>query len=172
MRRIIRIVTSPREEWQRIAGEGGLAAIAYASLLSVLPAGAAFAMREGSDLALSSSAVGVTYAAFLGGIVLLGAAFRALAAFHDKRSTWAACFKVAAYGATPVLLAGAVLVHPVLVIVPMVALLHVFYLHYLGVQIVLGIAAEDSAMFVALAMAAVFVVSSVFGAGAASMALL
>ena len=147
-------------------------AIAYAALLSLLPAASAFAMRQGSDLALSSNAVAVTYAAFLGGIVLLGAAFRALAAFHDKTATWAACFKVAAYGATPVLLAGAVLVHPVLVIVPMVALLHVFYLHYLGVQVVLGIAAENSAMFVALAMAAVFVVSSVAGAGAASMGLL
>ena len=147
-------------------------ALVHAALLSLIPATAAFAMRQASELSLATNTVVATYVAFLGCILLLALAFRVLAAMHKKPSTWTACLKVAAYGATPVLLAGVTLVHPSLVIVPMVALLHVFYLQYLGVQCVIGVAADDAAIFVAWGVAAVFVLSSLGGAAAAAMGLL
>jgi hypothetical protein len=42
MLRIIRIVFSPRDEWQRIAGEGGHAALTDTLVLSLLPTFASF----------------------------------------------------------------------------------------------------------------------------------
>jgi hypothetical protein len=147
-------------------------AFAHAALLSLVPAAAAFVMRQASELPLATNTVVATYVAFLSCILLLAAAFRVLVAIHKKPASWGACLKVAAYGATPVLVAGVALVHPALVIVPMVALLHVFYLQYVGAQVVIGIAAEDAAIFVAWAVAGVFVVSSLGGAAAAAMGLL
>jgi hypothetical protein len=167
VRRIIRIVLSPRDEWQRIAGGGWAAALAYAALLSLIPAAASLAMQQSSDLPLANPAL-ATYAAFTIGILFVAVAFF----FLSGGKAWAASLKVAAYGATPVLIASALLVHPVLVMVPTVAMLHVFYLYYLGVQALLGVPESDAAIFVAMALAAGFVASTLGGAAAGAMGLL
>jgi hypothetical protein len=73
--------------------------------------------------------------------------------------------QVAAYGATPVLVASVLLVSPVLMIACMVSLLHVFYLYYLGVQQLLGIPGDEAAQFVAIALV-IAIAASTLGGGA------
>jgi hypothetical protein len=163
---------SPRDEWQRIADEGWPAAIAYAAMLSLIPAAASLVMKQSSPLPLPEHTVAATYAAFLFGIVFVAAAFRVLAFFFREKASWSACLRVAAYGATPVLIAALFLVTPALVFVPVLAMVYVFYLYYLGAQRLLAIAEDESAIFVAISLVAAFVASTLCGAAAGAVGLL
>jgi hypothetical protein len=91
------------------------------------------------------STVGFTLAS----VVLLGIGFFALSAFFTPRRQWRGCLAVAAFASTPVLLTGALLVMPVLVVASLAAGIHCFVLCYLGVQRVLGCPEQDAAFFVA-----------------------
>jgi hypothetical protein len=80
--------------------------------------------------------------------------------------------QVAAYGATPVLLASVLLFTPVLVLVSVLVLPYVFYLYYLGVQQVLNVPSGEAAQFVAIALVAALVASTLGGTGAGALGLL
>ena len=168
MRRIIRIVVSPRDEWARIAGEHGHGALAYTVLLSAIPAAASF----NSDLELPGNAVIATYLAALLAIFAIGAAFWLLSRLDSRDESLRRCIQVASYGATPAFLASVMLFTPVLVILCAAALAHVFYLYYLGVQELLRVPKGEAAQFVAIALVAAFVASTLGGAGVGSLALL
>ncbi len=105
------------------------------------------------------STVGFTLAS----VVLLGVAFYILSPLFVARRHWRGCLAVAAFASTPVLLAGALLVMPVLIVACVVACIHCFALCYLGVQRVLGCPEEDAAFFVAGACMFVLVASLVVG---------
>jgi hypothetical protein len=172
MLRIIRIVFSPRDEWARIEAERGHGALLYAFLLGVIPAAASFVMARNSDLKVPESAVLATYLACLLTIFAIAAAFWVLSRFDSRDESLRRCIQVAAYGATPVFLASVMLVTPVLVIVCVLAVPHVFYLYYLGVQQLLRVPKGEAAQFVAIALVAAFIASTLGGAGVGSLALL
>jgi hypothetical protein len=172
MRRIIRIVISPRVEWARIADERGSGALLYACLLSIIPAAASFVMARNSDLAVPQNAVIATYLACLLTMFTLAAAFWLLVRLDSREAPLARCVQVAAYGATPVLLASVVLFTPALMLVCVLTLPYVFYLYYLGVQELLRVPAHEAAQFVAIALVAAFVASSLGGAGVGTLGLL
>jgi len=131
-------VLSPRDEWARVAGERWHGALFYTFVLSLVPALAAFVMARNWDLPSPKHAGAATYLASAFAIFVLAGAFWLLARLVSPRATLRRCVQVAAYGATPVLVASVLLVSPVLMIACAAALLHVFYLYYLGVQQLLG----------------------------------
>jgi hypothetical protein len=172
MPRIIRIVLSPRDEWARIASDQVMWALVHAALLCLIPAGASFVMARNSELALPQYAVLATYMAAALGIFAVACAFWLLARLAARDATLARCVQVASYGATPVLLASLFLMSPVLVIVCVLALPHVFYLYYLGAQELLRVPRDEAAQFVALALMAAFVASSLGGGAMGAFGLL
>jgi hypothetical protein len=172
MPRIIRIVLAPRDEWARIADERSHGALVHGLALPLLPALASLAMARSSDLPLPEHAVAATYLAGVLTILAIAAAFWLLARFDSRDATLRRCLQVAAYGATPVLLASVLLFTPVLVIVCVLALPYVFYLYYLGVQQVLRVPSDEAAQFVAIALVAAFVASTLGGAGVGALGLL
>ena len=165
MPRIIRIVVAPRDEWPRIAAERWHRALVYALALSLVPALASFEMGRNSDLEMLPNAPLITYLAAASGVLMVAAAFWILARMFAPAVALERCLQVAAYGATPLFLASALLVMPVLVIVCVISLLHVFYLYYLGVQQLIGVPRAEAAQFVAIALV-LAVVASTLGGGA------
>jgi hypothetical protein len=172
MPRIIRIVLSPRDEWARIAGERWQGALLYTFVLSVVPALASYAMARNWDLPSPVRAGAATYLACALTLCAVAGAFWLLARMVAPGARLRGCFQVAAYGATPVLVASAALVSPVLVLVCMVAALHVFYLYYLGVQQLLGVAPDEAAQFVALALALAIGAATLGGGAVGALGLL
>ena len=172
MPRIIRIVLAPRDEWARIAAERSHVALAHGLALSLLPALASLVMAWSSDLPLPEHAVAATYLACVLTIFAIAAAFWLLARFDSRDATLRRCVQVAAYGATPVLLASVLLFTPVLVLVCVLALPYVFYLYYLGVQQVLRVPSDEAAQFVAIALGAALVASTLGGGAVGALGLL
>jgi hypothetical protein len=172
MPRIIRIVLSPNAEWARIAGERAGWALVHGFVLSLLPAWASFFMVRASDVPLPQHAVLATYLAVLLTLFSVAAAFWLLTRFDSRDATLARCIQVAAYGATPVLLASVLLVSPILVMVCVLTLPYVFYLYYLGVQQLLRVPANEAAQFVGIALVAAFAASTLGGAGIGALGLL
>ena len=172
MLRIIRIVVSPRDEWQRIAADGWLPALTYISVLSLLPTFASFINVRNSDLPLPPNAVLITYFASAFGVLMIAAAFWLLARMFAPGATLERCVQVAAFGTTPLFVASALLVMPVLAIVCVISLLHVFYLYYLGARELLGVPDEDAAQFVAIALVLAIVASTLGGGAVGALGLL
>lgn len=172
MPRIIRIVLAPTDEWARIAAERSHGALAHGLALSLLPALASLVMAWSSDLPLPEHAVAATYLACVLTIFAIAAAFWLLARFDSRDATLRRCVQVAAYGATPVLLASVLLFTPVLVLVCVLALPYVFYLYYLGVQQVLRVPSDEAAQFVAVALVAALVASTLGGGAFGALGLL
>lgn len=164
---------SPRAEYARIAGEHWHPALAYAAVLSLLPALATLAMIRTSDIVLSERAVAVTYLASLLGVFAIGLAFWLLGRlFEGRAATWGGGVRVAVYGATPLWISAVLLFSPVLVMVCMVALLHVFYLYYVGAQVVLGVREGEAAICVMLAMVLASAALTLAGSALGALALL
>jgi hypothetical protein len=172
MPRIIRIVLSPQDEWQRIAAERWHAALTYVLLLSLIPALASFLNLRNSELPLPANVVLMTYFSSALGVLIIAAAFWLLARLFAPGATLERCVQVAAFGTTPLFVASALLVLPVLVIVCVVSLLHVFYLYYLGAQQLLGVPGEDAALFVAIALVLAIVASTLGGGAVGALGLL
>ncbi|HEU4350849.1 MAG TPA: Yip1 family protein [Burkholderiales bacterium] len=172
MPRIIRIVLAPRDEWARIATERAHGALAHGLALPLLPAFASLGMTRRSDLPLPEHAVTATYLACVLTIFAIAAAFWLLSRFDSRDATLGRCIQVAAYGATPVLLASVLLFSPVLVLVCVLALPYVFYLYYLGVQQLLRVPSSEAAQFVAIALVAALVASTLGGGAVGALGLL
>ena len=156
---------APRDEWARIAAERARGALVHAFAMSLVPAVASFIMARSYELPLPGLAAVATYIATVTGIFVLAGAFWLLARLMAAAAVARRCFQVAAYGATPLLAASALLVSPVLAIACMASLPHVFYLYYLGVQQLLGVPGDEAAQFVAIALV-VAVAASTLGGGA------
>jgi len=87
----------------------------------------------------------------LAAVMTLGLGFFVLAPVFGVARSWDRSLAVAAYASTPVLLSWFLLLYPLLMILPIVALLHCFALCYLGVQHVLECKESEAALFVAAA---------------------
>jgi hypothetical protein len=104
-----------------------------------------------------------TLAFVLASVLLLALGFFVLSPAFTTGRNWSRSVAVAVYAATPVLLSGALLVLPVLVIAVLVCCLHSCVLCYGGVQAVLGCRESEAAFFVAAAAMFAVLASLVVG---------
>ncbi|MBK9606182.1 MAG: YIP1 family protein [Betaproteobacteria bacterium] len=187
MNRIVGIIVHPGVEWSAIAREPasvvGLLAT-YVLPLCLVPS-AAIAMGVtffgagwnpvhgyalARDEALAAGAATFCYAVIT--ILLLALIFHFLARAHKRpRSTYAEALQVAAYGAIPVLLSGAFLVFPVMVMLSIVACIHSLFLLNGGLRTVLRVEESESAMLVGISIVLLTIASMAIGAIAAALGL-
>ena len=128
-------------------------------------------MARNSDLPLPENAVAATYLA--GVLTIFAVAPRSGCSRGSIRDATAGALHAGRgvrrhAGATRI---GA-LFTPVLVIVCVLALPYVFYLYYLGVQQLLRVPSHEAAQFVAIALVAALVASTLGGAGIGALGLL
>lgn len=186
LRRIVAIVLRPQDEWERIASEPiGVDVLIrrYIVPLSLLaPVATVIGMntfdREWDPAAGYLVASDEIYAAgaatlfaTIVSIFLLAAIFKLIAPMYGSSRDYVAALKVATFGAIPVLVAGATLVLPVMVMVSAVALCHTLYLYWLGVGRVLNVSAGAKTEFVGISMTLLGGASTLAGACASSVGL-
>jgi hypothetical protein len=183
VRRIYLLLFFPRAEWEEIAREAiGVDTLirGYILPLSLIPPIATVIGMKVFDASWNPAAGyqvppdeiyaagAATLFGSIGSIFLLAAIFRLIAPMYGSSRDFVAALKVATFGAVPVLLAGAALVVPVLVIVSVVALCHTLYLYWLGVRHVLGVQAGAQAEFIGISITMLGCASTLLGACASS----
>ena len=180
IRRAFRVTFAPEREWAAIARErpGALAVlVAYTLPLAAIPAVAwmiglaTFGMelvvvgepiRRPGPAAILHAGV-VTYLGSIVSVAMLAGAFALLAPMYGGRRNWSAAWTVAAYGTTPVWLAGAMLLKPATVVAMLPVVLYCAYLYHRGLQ-ALGFAREgEAAEYVAIAFLLVLAASTLAG---------
>jgi len=179
LRRAARIVAAPDQEWRSVQAEPArpLAVMLYVLLLSLIPAAGWSAglwlFGNETDVGRGAQISGagqiayrglVASAGFVLWVVLCAAAMVALARLFGGARDWARALQVAAYSATPVALAGLLLIQPNLLSVLIIAFFYSLYLQYLGAQHLLNVKERDAAEFVALNTMAVMLLSTLVGA--------
>jgi hypothetical protein len=182
VRRAFRLLVSPAREWAAIAADGEpwlAVGLRYALPLAALPALAWMAgqMLFPADLitwesvpleripaAAIARAGALAFCGSIAWVALLAGAFCALAPMFGARRDWARSWKVAAYGTTPLWVAGALLVKPVLVGLLLIAMLHCSYLYYAGLQVVGEVEQGAAAEYVGVVLFLVLVASTLLGA--------
>jgi len=164
IRRALALIRDPAAEWRVVAAEGATTpriAFGYVVPMSLLPAlawtaGTAMFPADIGGAAVTADAAAAVRAGigtFAGSVLTVFAfslAIAAVATLYGVRRDYAGAFRVAAYGATPVWLAGLLLVKPLLILVLPVAVMHACYLCHEGLQIVLGVRPGDAAEYVAI----------------------
>lgn len=186
LRRIYLLLFYPRAEWDEIARENipvGTLLRSYILPLSLIPPVATVIGMKTFDASWDPAAgyqvppdeiLAAGLATLIGSITsifLLAAIFRLIAPMYGSSRDYVAALKVATFGAIPVLLAGAVLIVPILVIVSVVALCHTLYLYWLGVHHVLGVETGAQAEFIGISITLLGGASTLLGAGASSLGL-
>ena len=179
LRRAARMVAASDQEWRSVQAEPArpLAVMLYVLLLSLLPAagwitglwlfGNETSVGRGAQI---SGAGQIAYRGLLASmgfvlwVVLCAATLVALARLFGGARDWARALQVAAYSATPVALAGLLLIQPNLLSTLIIAFFYSLYLQYMGVQHVLNVKERDAAEFVALNTMALMLLSTVLGA--------
>jgi hypothetical protein len=184
-RRAVAIVLRPAEAWDSDTGVGASPlrlTLTYVLPLSLIPAIAwVLAGLHGEiDLAGRGRAAivpahsilvagVVTLCASIASVWALAAVLRLLAPFGGGRRDFSAAFRVAAFGATPLWVAGITFLIPMLTLFFFAALFEVLLLYINGLQDVLGVRAEDAGPILALALMLVCA-ASVLAGGALSAA--
>ena len=178
MNRILGIVVSPRRTWSEIAREPTRAPVLIATLfgLCLLPA---MAIAIGLNFFDSTWSVihgyrpvgppltiaATNFVLALLTVLLLAAIFHGLAVPAGKpRKAFIAALNVAVYGTAPTLLAGALLVLPVMVVVMLLAGFHSLYLLSAGLQQVLDVNDNESAMLLAGCIVLLSIAGGLIGA--------
>jgi hypothetical protein len=183
LRRIVYLIFRPTEEWDRIAAETtsvDLLLRRYILPLSLLaPVATVIGMktfdREWDPLhgylvpADQIFAAGATtFFAMIGSIFMLAAIFALLAPMFGAPRNFLAALKVSAYGAIPLMLAGATLLLPVMALVGLVGLCHTLFLYWVGVRRVLQVSEGSQTEFVGISLLLLAAASTVLGALASS----
>ena len=101
---------------------------------------------------------------YLTSVVLLAIAIFLVSPIYRVTTDWTRTVEVAAYGSTPLLLAGALMLWPILIVVSLAAPMPSCYLVYLGLQIRLGCRHGEAIGLVAVAMVLAIVMSLFLGA--------
>jgi hypothetical protein len=184
VRRAYRIVISPRSEWEAVRSENRpwrSVLLGYVLPLSFLPAvGWAIGLAVSGGLPADAGLLGSTFAGSvvltvmlsLLCVILLALVFYLLAPMHDAERHWDRAVSVAGYGSTPVLLAGVLLVVPIMVMASVVALLHNFLLYYVGLHAVIGCRQSAAAEYLALSCMLAAIASGILGAAGGALGLL
>lgn len=120
-------------------------------------------MREGAHSPFMLNLT-TTFALSYVAIAMLALAMAALLPIYERPRDWRRSWVVAASSATPMLLGGALLFHPLFLMLMVVAVPYAAYLVYLGGQHLLGVAPGDAAEFTAVSMLVAAAASMVLGA--------
>jgi hypothetical protein len=180
IRRAFRLTFAPQREWAAIARDrpGALAVlVAHVLPLAAIPAVAwmiglaVFGMelvmvgepirRPGPTFILHAGLV--TYLASIVTVAILAGAFALLAPMYGGRRDWGGAWTVAAYGTTPVWLAGVMLLKPATFIAMLPVVPYCAYLYHCGLH-ALGFARErEAAEYVAIAFLLVLAASTLAG---------
>jgi hypothetical protein len=186
LRRIVSLIVRPQDEWDAIAREpigvdklirryivplSLLAPIATTIGMSTFdaswdPDGGYLVPRDEIFAAGAATLFGTILSIFA-----LAAIFKVIAPMYGSSRDYVAALKVATFGAIPVLLAGATLLLPVMVIVSVIALCHTLYLYWIGVNRVLNVSAGAQTEFIGISMTLLGGFSSLAGACASSIGL-
>ena len=182
-RRILRIVLKPTDEWDLIAGEETSIDVLlrrYILPLSLLaPIATVIGMKvfdaswdpgQGYLVAPQDifAAGATTLFTAISSVFLLAGIFVIIAPLYDSSRNYRSALKVATFGAVPLLLAGATLVLPVMVIVGLIGLCHSLFLYWMGAHRVLNVRREHQAEFVGISMLLLVFVSTLAGAAASA----
>ena len=186
LRRIVYLIFRPTAEWDRIAAETTsvdlLLRRTILPLSLLAPVATVIGMKTfdrdwdplhgylvPADQIFAAGAT--TFFATIASIFLLAAIFALLAPMFGAPRDYLASLKVAAYGAIPVMLAGATLLLPAMAIVGMVGVCHTLFLYWVGVRRVLHVSEASRTEFVGISMLLLAVASTVLGAAASSIGL-
>ncbi len=187
MRRVLRLLRHPREEMAVIAAESTPVSrllLRYIIPFSLLAPVAGmlgmtfFDARWNADLGYvvppnDIVAAGVTtLLATIGSVFALAGIFAALGRLYGSSRDFGAALKVATYGALPVMIAGGVLVLPMLAIMGLAGLSWSLYLFWLGAGEILGVRGSQQSEFVGIAMVLLVVASTIAGAAVSALAAL
>lgn len=180
-RRLLWLIVSPRDAWDAIAAEPiGVDALVVRTIvpLSLLAPIAGVIGMKTFDRAWDPAsgylvppheiyaAGATTLFGSISSIFVLAGIFWLIAPMYDAPRDFRAALKVATFGAVPVLLAGATLVLPVMVAVPVIALCHTLYLYWVGVGRVLQVSPGAQTEFVGISVTLLGGVSTLAGAAA------
>jgi Yip1 domain len=187
LRRIVRMVFAPREEWQAIAREQVSVdelLRRYILPLSLLAPMATVIGMKWFDASWDPdagylvppqeifAAGATTLFASIMSIFGLAGIFVLLAPIYGTSRSYRDALKVSTFGAVPVLLAGATLVLPVMAIVGLVGLCHSLYVFWLGAREVLHVNRAEQTEFIGVSLLMLSVASTFAGAAASSAGLL
>lgn len=187
LHRIVQLLFRPQDEWETIAREPiGVDTLIrrYILPLSLLAPIATVIGMKTFDRSWDASsgylvppeaiysAGAATLFSTIVSIFVLAAIFKLIAPMYGSSRDYVAALKVATFGAVPVLLAGATLVMPVMVMVSVVALCYTIYLYWIGVGRVLNVSAGSQAEFIGISMTLLGGASTIVGAIASSIGLL
>ena len=183
-RRAYRIVVRPRSEWDAVRAENRpwwTVLFGHVLPLSLLPAfGWAIGLTVTGNMPADAGPLGSTFAGSVAltvlisvlCVLLLALVFYLLAPMYNVERRWDRALNVAGYGTTPVLLAGVLLVMPIMVMASMVAMLHNFVLYYVGLQQVCGCKQSDAAEYLAFSCLLAAVASGAIGAAGGALGIL
>ena len=161
------MLVHPRQAWDEIAARrdgAGKTLVSTGFPLATLPA-AGWALRL-QDLAPAAriESFAMTFAAAMGTFASLAAAIHLIAPAYGVKRRWSHAVAVSVHGSTPVLACGLLFAWPLLTAVGVIAMLHCFYLYYLGLQRVVGCRASDAAEFTAISFLVSMVIAGTIGA--------
>lgn len=183
LRRVVSLFVAPNEAWEEIASEPAsvdrltgryivpLALLApAATVVGMLNFDASWDPAHGYLVPADAiwSAGVTTLFASIASIFVLAGIFVAIAPMYGSSRDYASALKVATYGAVPVLVAGALLVLPVMVMVSVVALCYTLYLYWIGVRRVLAVPEDARTEFIGISLTMLGGLSSLFGAALSS----
>ena len=186
LRRIIYLVFRPAEEWAVIAREPAnvdlmlrryilpLAALTpIATLIGMTVFDRAWDAEQGYLVPPDQifNAAATTFFGIIGSVFALAAIMALIAPMYQCKRDFLAALKVSVHGAGPLLLSGATLVLPAMVVVSMVALCYTLFLYYVGARAVLQVR-RDQAEFIGISMLLLTFVSMMAGMIAASIGLI
>lgn len=176
--RIKRLLLQPKEEWARIDGEPATAQDVFRSWVVPLAAigpvcgligqqvfgYGAWIVHFRPSLMFSITMAVVTYIMMLVGVWAMTLIIDALAPSFGGTKNQAQAMKVAAYGATASYIAGVFNILPALTILVLLGSLYSFYLFWIGLPMLMKVAADKAVPYVAAIVVAAIVVFWVIGA--------
>ena len=183
LRRILSLVLVPNQAWDEIAREPAsvdvlirryivpLALLApLATVIGMKTFDASWSPAHGYLVPPEAiwAAGATTLFASIASIFLLAGIFGLIAPMYGSSRDYPSALKVATYGAVPVLVAGALLFLPVMVMVSMVALCHTLFLYWIGVRRVLDVPEDARTEFIGISLTMLGGLSSILGAALSS----
>ncbi len=183
IRRIVSLFLTPAQAWDEIAREPSsvdalirryivpLALLApVATVIGMKIFDASWDPAHGYLVAPDAiwSAGVATLFATIASIFVLAGIFVLIAPMYGSSRHYPSALKVSTYGAVPVLVAGALLFLPVMVMISVVALGHTLFLYWIGVRRVLAVPEEARTEFIGISLTMLGGLSSIIGAALSS----
>lgn len=177
IKRVIGLVTKPKEEWQSIKSEKMSVSdmfTKYAIILAAIPAVAGFIGYTviGVSFGLGTIRIPVgrsilwailTYVLSLGAVFLLGFIIDALAPSFGSTKNMDLSLKVAVFSYTAAWVAGIFHIIPALAILAMIVSLYTFYLLYLGLEILKEVPKDKLVGYFVVTLVITFVIYFLIG---------